>query len=102
MIRKTRNKRYNVKAYLIHNETSTMFWCTPVKYQMVTNEMGQPMANGNASIETESTAKFTMNDRVKIGSDVSLTVDDSNAKVDAKDKNAYRGNPRYIQVIKVS
>ncbi len=101
MIRKPRNKRYNVKAYLIKGEKEYMFWCTPIKYKMITNEMGLPMANGNASFETDSTLNFKTNEKVKIGKET-LAVDDVTSRVDPDDLNSYRGKPSYIQTIKVS
>src|SRR6056297_574996 len=101
MIRKARDKRYSVKAYLVKGETEYMFWCTPMKNKMITNEMGLPMANGNMSFETDSTLEFRTNEKVIIGKD-ELRIDDVNSRIDPKDMNSYRGKPSYIQTIKVS
>jgi hypothetical protein len=101
MIRKPRDKRYSVKSYLIKGDSEYTFWCTPIKNKMITSDMGLPMANGNASFETDSTLEFKINEKVNIGGEI-LTIDDVKSRVDTKDLNSFRGRPSYIQTIQVS
>jgi len=101
-MRKPRNPKYTLKAYYIHNDIITVFWCKENKIRNITNEMGasMPMSNGERVFETDSPITFEMNQTVKIGNE-ELYVQSSNGNIDPSDLNSMRGNPKYIQTILV-
>lgn len=100
-VRKPRNKRYNLPAYLIENKSKHRFWCRQLKTSNVTEEIGQPIANGYQYLETDTQLDFQIGKMIEVNGD-ELTIDDINTMPNTNDHNARRGRPSLIYTFKVS
>lgn len=101
MVRKPRNKKYNIPAYLIEPNGRKKFWCMQKKTDNITEEIGQPMGNGFQYLETPTNIKFEQEQQIEILGQT-LSIDEYNSIPNTKDKNARRGKPSYITTLRVS
>ena len=98
-MRTIRDPRYRTKAYYIHNDTQTAFWCKKTAAKNITTEMGSsmPLSNGHYILETKSKLQFEINQSVVFNNEKPLLIQDVPERTpDTKDLNEMRGAPTDI------
>lgn len=100
-VRRPRDKRYTIPAYLINFDGKERFWCRQLKTNNITEEIGQPMGNGYQYLETDTQLNFQQEKQIEING-ATLSIDEFSTMPNLKDVNARRGKPSFIYTLKVS
>ena len=88
-----------VKAYLKRGNNEWAFWCKDSFSKNISIEIGQPFADGQRVLVTESPLGFKINDTVVVLGET-LLVDDIQQTMKAN-KNAMRNAPSYVKTLVV-
>ena len=88
-----------VKAYLKRGNNEWAFWCRDTISKSISIDIGQPFADGQRTLVTESPLEFRINDTVKIGKE-ELLIDDVQQMMKAN-RNAMRNAPSYVKTLLV-
>lgn len=88
-----------IKGYLVRGNKKVAFWYRETFTKDISENFGQPVADGQRSLITESTLDFRINDQLEIAGQ-KLLVD--NVQLELKGNlNSLRGAPSYIKTIVV-
>ena len=88
-----------VKAYLVRGIRENAFWCNDSFQRNISVEFGQPKADGDRVLITESNLDFRINDQVKINGQL-LLIESINYTL-KENKNSLRGAPSYFKQLGV-
>lgn len=88
-----------VKAYLKRGNNEWAFWCRDSFTKNISIEIGQPYADGQRVLITESPLEFRINDTVKVLNDT-LLIDDIQQQM-KRNRNAMRNAPSYVKTLVV-
>jgi len=88
-----------IKGYLVRGNKKVAFWYRENFTKDISENFGQPVADGQRLLVTESTLDFRINDALEIAGQ-RLLVD--NVQLELKgNMNSLRGAPSYIKTIVV-
>lgn len=100
MRNRQKEENQRIKGYLLKNGQYLAFWFSESYDKTINTAIGQPFADSNRRLTTESPLEFKVNDKIKINGDESLI---ENIQYELKpNKNSLRGAPSYIKVLEIS
>ena len=93
------NEVQRIKGYLIRGDSKFAFWYTESFTRDMSENFGQPVADGQRLLKTNSTLDFRTNDQVDVGGEL-LAVESVNLEL-GENLNSLRGGASYEKTLVV-